>query len=48
MTDEDEERDSRTSAVKFVDELSKECIMWLPFFFFFKDVVRFNRILIEF
>lgn len=38
MTDEDEERDTRTSAVKFVDELSKECIMWLPFFFFFSKM----------
>lgn len=59
MTDEDGKRDSRTSAAKFVDELSKECIMWLLFFFFslngnggwnviLNEVVRFNRILIEF
>lgn len=61
MTDEDGKRDSRTSATKFVDELSKECIMWLLFFFFslslngnggwnviLNEVVRFNRILIEF
>lgn len=36
MTDEDGKRGSRTSAAKFVDELSKECIMC--FFFFFPMV----------
>lgn len=48
MTDEDGKRDSRTSAAKFVDELSKECIMWLPFsFFFFNGNCGWNVILNE-
>lgn len=53
-TDEDGKRENIREQVqaKFVDELSKECIMRLPLFSFpmviLNEVVRFNRILIEF
>lgn len=52
--DEDGKRENIREQVqaKFVDELSKECIMRLSLFSFpmviLNEVVRFNRILIEF